>query len=432
MLYLMAEIWIYLLIAALLGALSAWIISHGRALDRVDRANDGWKNRLKTSEEEWKEKVKSAEGRAKREIEERERHTRVLAEQLKGERHRAGGLNDRLAREAAHYQALFEDFEITKKKLRILDDRLAVALEVGDKAEVALRRATADFEVERAGLEEARSHAEEELDVARAQLKEARERRFDLEKRLKGAGTQHEDVAGTPESDESGKAGSDALLRARIRDLEGQVRSLEGQLAEDVDELDRAQEALTLREQRIRDLEPLEDRVRELTDQLELTDRELTRSQEELQRSQEELADLTDREATAGEHADAEDANGRLSRSGLEKLKLAAAVTDLPDLDALLARAPGSGLSGGMDNGPAASDEFRDDLRRIRGIGPVLQRKLRELGYHTFEQIADWTEADIEKICETLPIFPDRIRKEGWVDQARLLQSEEADAAELE
>ncbi|MBI1384624.1 MAG: hypothetical protein GC150_06915 [Rhizobiales bacterium] len=61
-----------------------------------------------------------------------------------------------------------------------------------------------------------------------------------------------------------------------------------------------------------------------------------------------------------------------------------------------------------------------DDLKRIRGIGVVIERKLFQMGITQYRQIADFTEADIESISEQLD-FKGRIERENWVGQARIL-----------
>jgi large subunit ribosomal protein L21 len=57
-----------------------------------------------------------------------------------------------------------------------------------------------------------------------------------------------------------------------------------------------------------------------------------------------------------------------------------------------------------------------DDLKKIRGVGPVLQKKLESLGIVSFEQIARWTPADIERL---MPESKDRIRRDNWIESAR-------------
>ncbi|MCG7509213.1 proton-conducting membrane transporter, partial [Mesorhizobium sp. IRAMC:0171] len=61
-----------------------------------------------------------------------------------------------------------------------------------------------------------------------------------------------------------------------------------------------------------------------------------------------------------------------------------------------------------------------DDLRRLIGIGPVNQRRLKEHGITTFAQIAGWTADDIKRVEEYLQ-FDGRIERERWVEQAKLL-----------
>ena len=69
-----------------------------------------------------------------------------------------------------------------------------------------------------------------------------------------------------------------------------------------------------------------------------------------------------------------------------------------------------------------------DDLTRIKGVGPKLAALLNSLGIKTFEQIAGWTDADIDRIDGQLGRFEGRIRRDCWVEQAKLLSAGE-DAA---
>ena len=64
-----------------------------------------------------------------------------------------------------------------------------------------------------------------------------------------------------------------------------------------------------------------------------------------------------------------------------------------------------------------------DDLKLIVGVGPVLERMLQQLGITTYRQIARWTERDIDEFDAKLPEFPGRIRRDGWVTQARALHA---------
>ncbi len=61
-----------------------------------------------------------------------------------------------------------------------------------------------------------------------------------------------------------------------------------------------------------------------------------------------------------------------------------------------------------------------DDLKKLSGVGPVLEKKLNEAGITTYAQVASWKAKDIEKFDEELS-FKGRIEREGWVDQAKKL-----------
>lgn len=72
-----------------------------------------------------------------------------------------------------------------------------------------------------------------------------------------------------------------------------------------------------------------------------------------------------------------------------------------------------------------------DDLKLIVGIGPVLERMLRNLGIGTFRQIARWTARDVAEFDAKLPEFPGRIVRDQWVTQARALHESKYGASPL-
>ena len=63
-----------------------------------------------------------------------------------------------------------------------------------------------------------------------------------------------------------------------------------------------------------------------------------------------------------------------------------------------------------------------DDLKRIRGIGVLIEKKLNSLGITAYEQVANWTGADVDRISQLLD-FKGRIERENWIEQARILAS---------
>lgn len=96
---------------------------------------------------------------------------------------------------------------------------------------------------------------------------------------------------------------------------------------------------------------------------------------------------------------------------------------------------PASGLMAGVGEivAHAAEDEVEaaapapapattgDDLTRIKGVGPKLNARLKELGVTTYAQIAAWSEADMAAIDAQLGSFAGRPKRDSWVEQAQLL-----------
>jgi large subunit ribosomal protein L22 len=64
-----------------------------------------------------------------------------------------------------------------------------------------------------------------------------------------------------------------------------------------------------------------------------------------------------------------------------------------------------------------------DDLEVISGVGPVLAEKLNSIGVYRFEQIANWTERNVQEFDELLS-FKGRIEREEWIKQAQALLAE--------
>jgi small subunit ribosomal protein S2 len=83
----------------------------------------------------------------------------------------------------------------------------------------------------------------------------------------------------------------------------------------------------------------------------------------------------------------------------------------------------------GRRNGAASADEeplftapegINEDLKKISGVGPVLERKLNGLGITSYAQIAGLSAEDVEKIDQRLNL-KGRAERDGWVDQAKKL-----------
>lgn len=77
--------------------------------------------------------------------------------------------------------------------------------------------------------------------------------------------------------------------------------------------------------------------------------------------------------------------------------------------------APAEEKSTGMMFAAQAGDP--DDLKKISGVGPVIEKKLHALGITKYAQIAEFSKDDIEKVDEELN-FKGRIDRDNWLEQA--------------
>ena len=64
-----------------------------------------------------------------------------------------------------------------------------------------------------------------------------------------------------------------------------------------------------------------------------------------------------------------------------------------------------------------------DDLKKISGVGPVLEKKLHELGITKFAQVAAFSAQDIENVDGRLN-FKGRIERDNWLEQAKELAAQ--------
>lgn len=75
---------------------------------------------------------------------------------------------------------------------------------------------------------------------------------------------------------------------------------------------------------------------------------------------------------------------------------------------------------------------YSDDLKKIKGIGKVMEKTLNGLGVNTFKQLGDFEASDIQRVANALAVFPGRIDRDEWVKQAqqlhRIRQGETTDA----
>ncbi|MFK8083055.1 MAG: hypothetical protein AB8B97_22470 [Granulosicoccus sp.] len=177
----------------------------------------------------------------------------------------------------------------------------------------------------------------------------------------------------------------------------------------------------------------LGDRKRHLQDQLAMleaqalassqSDLEIRRLRSELQSVQSNEAALSDLEerVSALQHA-MNEADPSQSSSIPDELspidapergdrKVAAPATTVKSDDA--------GASSSVRTPLFKAPDEKDDLKLIKGIGPVMERTLNDLGVTTFKQLANFDQADIDKVSDAIGAFSGRIERDDWVGKAQ-------------
>ena len=67
------------------------------------------------------------------------------------------------------------------------------------------------------------------------------------------------------------------------------------------------------------------------------------------------------------------------------------------------------------------SKDKADDLKKVSGIGPKMEKTLNQIGIYTFAQVSKMTEAEYNMLDELTGAFPGRAQRDDWAGQAKKL-----------
>jgi predicted flap endonuclease-1-like 5' DNA nuclease len=71
-----------------------------------------------------------------------------------------------------------------------------------------------------------------------------------------------------------------------------------------------------------------------------------------------------------------------------------------------------------------------DDLSRLKGVGPKFADALRDIGFTRFEQLAQLTPTEVDRLDDRLGSFSGRIARDRVVEQADYLARNDTDGFE--
>jgi predicted flap endonuclease-1-like 5' DNA nuclease len=79
-----------------------------------------------------------------------------------------------------------------------------------------------------------------------------------------------------------------------------------------------------------------------------------------------------------------------------------------------------------------ATEENKDQLQEINGVGPFIEEKLNALGIFTFVQISRMTPELEDEVNEAIEFFPGRVKRDEWTKQARSFVDQGDDSSATE
>jgi len=207
-------------------------------------------------------------------------------------------------------------------------------------------------------------------------------------------------LRGTQRAEESA---SSEQWRARLRGAEGERDRLQGELAAANEARAAAERAQREAEQRAATGDPeAKARITQLERELGQARGSQAAQRAEIERLETRVAELQSASAAAPTQAAPVAAT----------LAVPQAAGQTPGAEADAVGAPPTGL-------PRPEGE-PDDLQRISGIGPGIEKTLHELGVFHFRQIAAFTPENVAWVNRRLR-FRGRIEREDWIGQARTL-----------
>jgi predicted flap endonuclease-1-like 5' DNA nuclease len=204
-------------------------------------------------------------------------------------------------------------------------------------------------------------------------------------------------------------------LRAHISELEpaqGRVHWLEVQLSERDAQHRRAVQLLET------EIAARDRRLAESAQQAELL-AERDRRIDTLERRLSELhtlqAEMAGQAKTMGEQEE------EISRLRKRLGEVRAALRGRDDGSPVLARpnGPANQLSLQIPAPKQASAPRKDDLKKIPGIGPAIERALNKMGTFTYVQIAKWKDSDIARVARKLDTRSGRVKPDHWIAGAK-------------
>ncbi|MEE9494286.1 MAG: ABC transporter, partial [Gammaproteobacteria bacterium] len=106
------------------------------------------------------------------------------------------------------------------------------------------------------------------------------------------------------------------------------------------------------------------------------------------------------------------------AKKSASKAKVAAA-DELPDKASAV-----KGMAAIAKRTAAGKKVNDDDLKKIKGVGPKLEKLLKGMGITSYRQVANLKKEDINIVTAAIESFPGRIERDNWMRSAGKLHKD--------
>lgn len=383
MTYLIGQIFVFLLIALILGLIIGWMLRGSAAKQREAFLEEDLRvsqGRLGDTEAEYRrnksrlDEVESERSEVSKRCVSLERSTVEQADELEQCRAEIVELNNSLNGKEQRVMVLEKESRYWQKQVPLLQNQL-------NKSESTIRSLQKSMNLSEEEIPELQSLVDakvQQLDSANEELETTRREFADLRMQVQNSDKK------VREADlllASQKSKTESALQAKSN-LEAELERVRNTAAPSQTEAANEQ-ALADKQKRIDELQAA-----------------LAECQTQQQQAQQEL------------------------RKELETLRAAtvdAQSHDTTSPEPALAAIPEDDGKATEDKVFSARPDRVDDLKRIKGVGPKLEGMLNNMGIYQFDQIAGFTLKDLNWVDDKLTAFKGRAQRDNWVAQASKL-----------
>lgn len=384
-----SQIMLYLLGAALGGAILGWLICTANNKQRFGKLNDEWqlkldnfvrqRDRLTAETATLRSTIESQQGAMHR--------YEKAAAKAQTELESAREKEKQLSKDIFTLRSEREEF---KTKMNSFQNGLMLMKQQATELQEEFIKSREFYKGELTKAFERRKALEEKLDEARAEQQS-------FNNLLQSSRSEHESVNKMLAAAQT-RLGNIDILEQKAIELEADNAELKHSLA-------KAQQEIDVLQRDVEEMDELKVQNRELAHCLQSMEASRKQYEADAQRYKEYAGETEKKSETLRLKLDEVEQNFlEIENQQRKALKDARKATIAP-----------------KTNGKEPAEPEKDNLQEIVGIGKVFEQALHELGIFTFKQIANFGIADIARVNAELKEFKGRMEQDDWIGQAREL-----------